>query len=127
VIKKGVTYFSLVFVITMSSEELAEIPQPESLETTCGSKRPRQRVCELLNQQNLIPNGPLIELESGTNTNNQHKTGKNNKKRNKVSTKTDLNKITDQLVLIPNAKPPGQSWIWAILINMNQLNNTEGL
>ncbi|CAB5131700.1 unnamed protein product [Rhizophagus irregularis] len=99
----------------MSSEELADIPQPENLETlTCGSKRPRQRVCELLNQQNLAPNGPLIELESDTDsTNNQHKTGKNNKKRNKVSTKTDLNKIADQLVLIPNAKPPGQSWIWS--------------
>ncbi|CAB4403622.1 unnamed protein product [Rhizophagus irregularis] len=99
----------------MSSEELAEIPQPENLETlTCGSKRPRQRVCELLNQQNLAPNGPLIELESDTDsTNNQHKTGNNNKKHNKVSTKTDLNKIADQLVLIPNAKPPGQSWIWS--------------
>ncbi|CAB5362683.1 unnamed protein product [Rhizophagus irregularis] len=69
----------------MSSEELADIPQPENLKTlTCGSKRPRQRVCELLNQQNLAPNGPLIELESDTDsTNNQHKTGKNNKKRNK--------------------------------------------
>ncbi|CAB4490537.1 unnamed protein product [Rhizophagus irregularis] len=70
----------------MSSEKLAEILQLENLETlTCGSKRLRQR----------------------------HKTGKNNKKRNKVLTKTDLNKIADQLVLIPNAKPPGQSWIWS--------------
>ncbi|CAB4382569.1 unnamed protein product [Rhizophagus irregularis] len=65
----------------MSSEKLAEILQLENLETlTCGSKRLRQR----------------------------HKTGKNNKKCNKVLTKTDLNKIADQLVLIPNAKPPGQ-------------------
>ncbi|CAB5371713.1 unnamed protein product [Rhizophagus irregularis] len=70
----------------MSSEKLAEILQLENLETlTCGSKRLRQR----------------------------HKTGKNNKKCNKVLTKTDLNKIADQLVLIPNAKPPGQSWIWS--------------
>ncbi|CAB4386301.1 unnamed protein product [Rhizophagus irregularis] len=96
----------------MSSEELADILQPENLETLiCGSKRPRQRVCELLNQQNLALNGPLIELESDTDsTNNQHKTGKNNKK---SFNKTDLNKIANQLVLIPNAKLPGQSWIWS--------------
>ena len=55
----------------MSSEELAEIPQPENHETlTCGSKRPRPRVCELLNQQNLAPNEPLIELESDIDTTN---------------------------------------------------------
>jgi hypothetical protein len=64
-----------------------------------------------LDQQNLTPNGSVIELESDTDTNNQQKTVKNSKKP-KVSTKIDLNKITDQLVLIPNAKPPGQSWIW---------------
>ncbi|CAB4490130.1 unnamed protein product [Rhizophagus irregularis] len=72
----------------MSSENLAEILQPENFETltlrTSGSKRPRQR----------------------------QKTGRNNVKRKKTSIKIDLNKIADQLVLIPNAKPSGQSWIW---------------
>ena len=33
-------------------------------------------------------------------------------KRQRLTPHVDLNKITDQLVLIPNAKPPGQSWIW---------------
>jgi len=100
----------------MSSENLAEIPQPENFETltprTSGSKRPRQRVREPLNQQNLDQNEPIVELESDTDINDQQKTGRNNVKRKKTSIKIDLNKIADQLVLIPNAKPPGQSWIW---------------
>ncbi|CAG8713878.1 6450_t:CDS:2, partial [Funneliformis caledonium] len=45
-------------------------------------------------------------------TNNQQKTGRNNKKCSKNSKKLDLNKIADQLILISNVKPPGQSWIW---------------
>ena len=94
----------------MSSEEFS---QPENLDTltpkTNGLKRPRR---ELSNWQNLAPNGPVIELESDTDINNQQKTNRNSSKRNKVSIKIDLNKITDQLVLIPNAKPPGSSWIW---------------
>ncbi|CAB5330942.1 unnamed protein product [Rhizophagus irregularis] len=102
--------------MTMSSENLAEIPQPENFETltprTSGSKRPRQRVREPLNQQNLDQNEPIVELESDTDINDQQKTGRNNVKRKKTSIKIDLNKIADQLVLIPNAKPPGQSWIW---------------
>ena len=98
----------------MFDEEFAGIPQQGNLETltprVSGLKRPRQRIHELSDQQNLTPNGSVIELESDTDTNNQQKTVKNSKKP-KVSTKIDLNKITDQLVLIPNAKPPGQSWI----------------
>src|SRR5690348_11132560 len=94
-----------------------EIPQPENLETLTPkinkSKRPRQGVCELSNRQNLAPNEPVIKLESDTDTNSQQKTNKNSRKRNKVSVKVDLNKTTDQLVLIPNAKPPGPSWIWS--------------
>ncbi|CAB5383759.1 unnamed protein product [Rhizophagus irregularis] len=102
--------------MTMSSENLAEILQPENFETltprTSGSKRPRQRVREPLNQQNLDQNEPIVELESDTDINDQQKTGRNNVKRKKTSIKIDLNKIADQLVLIPNAKPLGQSWIW---------------
>ena len=94
----------------MSSEEFS---QPENLDTltpkTNGLKRPRR---ELSNWQNLAPNRPVIELESDTDINNQQKTNRNSSKRNRVSIKIDLNKITDQLVLIPNAKPPGSSWIW---------------
>ena len=101
--------------MTMSSENLAEIPQPENFETltprTSGSKRPRQMVREPLNQQNLDQNEPIVELESDTDINDQQKTGRNNVKRKKTSIKIDLNKIADQLVLIPNAKPPEQSWI----------------
>lgn len=94
----------------MSSEE---IPQLETLTPRIsGSKRPRQGVCELLNRQNLAPNGPVIDLESDTDTNGQQKANRNSRKRNKISVKVDLNKIADQLVLIPNAKPPGSSWIW---------------
>jgi len=101
----------------MSSEEFTEIPQPENLETltprASGSKRPRQKACELLKQQHLAPNEPVIELESDADTNSQQETDRNSKKRKKVLTKLDLNKITDRLVLIPNAKPPGSSWIWS--------------
>src|ERR1043165_8280753 len=94
-----------------------EISQPENLKTLTPkinkSKRPRQGVCELLNWQNLAPNEPVIELKSDTDTdtNSQQKTNKNSRKRNKVSVKVDLNKTTDQLVVIPNAKPSGPSWI----------------
>src|SRR5688572_9058191 len=98
-----------------SEEEFTEIPQPENLETltprTSGSKRPRQKARELSRQQHLAPNGPVIELELDTDTNSQQETDRNSRKHKKVSTKIDLNKIADQLVLIPNAKPPGQSWI----------------
>src|SRR5271170_2954888 len=106
----------------MSSEET---PQPENIETLTPrinrSKRPRQ---ELLNQQNLAPNEPVIELELDTDTNSQQKTNKNSRKHNKISVKVDLNKIPDQLILISNAKPPGYG---VISINMNQLNNTKEL
>ncbi|RIA81846.1 hypothetical protein C1645_836294 [Glomus cerebriforme] len=61
--------------------------------------------------QNLASNGPVIELDLDTDINNLHKSGRNNKKCNKVLTKIDLNKITDQLILIPNAKLLGQNWI----------------
>ncbi len=101
----------------MSSEEFTEIPQPENLETltprVSGSKRPRQKAHELPRQQYLAPNGPVIELELDSDTNSQQETDRNNRKRKKVLTKIDLNKIADQLVLFPNAKPPGQSWIWS--------------
>jgi hypothetical protein len=104
----------------MSSKETS---QPENIETLTPrinrSKRPRQ---ELLNQQNLAPNEPVIELESDTDTNSQQKTNKNSRKRNKISVKVDLNKITDQLILIPNAKPPGPSWIWSYF---DQYESTE--
>ena len=61
----------------------------------------------------MVLNGPIIEIESETDINKQQlKTSKNNRKRNKVLGKVDLNKIIDQLVLISNAKPSGQSWIW---------------
>ena len=89
----------------MSSEEFTDILQHENLETliprASDSKRSRH---ELSNWQNLIPNEPVIELESDTDTNSQRKPSR---KHNKYSAKIDLNKITDQLVLIPNAKPPG--------------------
>ena len=104
----------------MSSEET---PQPENIETLTPrinrSKRPRQ---ELLNQQNLAPNEPVIELESDTYTNSQQKTNKNSRKHNKISVKVDLNKITDQLILIPNVKPSESSWIWSYF---NQYESTE--
>jgi hypothetical protein len=94
--------------------EFTEIPQLENPEPSENrSKRPRQRECQLSNRQHIAPNGPIIELESDTDVNNQQKTDKSSKKRKKVSVKVDLNKIADQLVLIPNAKPPGQSWIWS--------------
>ena len=32
-------------------------------------------------------------------------------KRQRLTSHVDLNKITDKLVLIPNAKPPGYSWV----------------
>src|SRR6266496_1368424 len=97
------------------SSEFVEIPQSEILTSRASRlKRPRQNIHELSNQQNLVLNGPIIEIESETDINEQQlKTSKNNRKRNKVSGKVDLNKIIDQLVLIPNAKPPGQSWIWS--------------
>jgi len=97
------------------SSEFVEIPQSEILTSRASRlKRPRQNIYELSNQQNLVLNGPIIEIESETDINEQQlKTSKNNRKRNKVSGKVDLNKIIDQLVLIPNAKPPGQSWIWS--------------
>ena len=97
----------------MSNEEFTEISQPENLETLTpragGSKKPRQKVRELLRQQYLASNGPVIELKLDADTNNQQETDRNNRKRKKVSTRFDLNKIADQLVLFPNAKPPGQS------------------
>jgi hypothetical protein len=33
-------------------------------------------------------------------------------KRQRLTPHVDLNKTTEQLELIPNAKPPGQSWVW---------------
>src|SRR4051794_2571292 len=97
----------------MSSEKFTEIPQPENLETLTpranGSKRPRQKARKLSKQQHLAPNGLVIELESDADTNSQQETNRNSRKRKKVLTKIDLNKITDRLVLIPNAKPPGLS------------------
>ena len=67
----------------MFDEEFAGIPQQENLETltsrVSGLKRPRQRIHELSDQQNLTPNGSVIELESDTDTNNQRKTVKNSK------------------------------------------------
>ena len=96
--------------MTMSSHS----SDPENFETltprTSGSKRPRQRVCE---QQNIGQNEPMIELESDMDAGNQQKADGNNVKRKKTSIKKDLNKMADQLVLIQNAKPPGQSWIWS--------------
>ena len=100
--------------------------EPENLETLTTrasiSKRSRQTEHEPSNQQNLTPNGPVIELESDIDANSQQKADTNSRKRKKVSAKIDLNKITDQLVLIPNAKPPGQSWIWSYF---DQYESTE--
>ena len=93
----------------MSSEN---IPQLEALTPRTNEIRLKRRTYELSNRQDLAPNDGVIELESDTDTNSQQKTNRNRRKRNKVSVKIDLNKITDQLVLIPNAKPPGSSWIW---------------
>src|SRR5688572_19852464 len=98
----------------MFSEEFEEIPQSENFETFTWAnrtKRQRQRSCELPNQQNLTTNESVIELESNTDANTQQKTVRNSKRHKKTSTKFDLNKISDRLILIPNAKPPGQSWI----------------
>ena len=69
-----------------------------------GSKRPVQSINEPLKRQKQNSHVPIIELELDTDTNNQSKSRKNRK--------IDLNKIADQLILIPNAKPLGSSWIW---------------
>ncbi|CAG8740951.1 10067_t:CDS:2 [Funneliformis caledonium] len=50
-------------------------------------------------------------------------------KRQRLTPHVDLNKITDQLVLIPNAKPPGKSWIWGYfdqcLVQVQRKNGAE--
>ena len=102
----------------MSSNILnIEIPQLEPLEDYeevlnsegSGTKRPRQNVClEVSKRQKQNPSTPVIELDLDIDTNSPQKTNSNSRKNKKV----DLNKIANQLVLIPNAKPPGQSWIW---------------
>jgi len=93
----------------MSSDRIA-IPQEDYEEVLdseiSGSKRPRKNVHEVLKRQKQNSNTSVIELNSDTDTNSQQKTNTNLQK------KIDLNKVADQLILIPNAKPPGPSWIW---------------
>ncbi|EXX56695.1 hypothetical protein RirG_213780 [Rhizophagus irregularis DAOM 197198w] len=97
----------------MSSDRFEEIPQLEDLEVeealsleASGSKS--------LPLKRKKPISHVIELESDTDTSGRQQIAKSRKynKNNKNSEKIELNKITNQLVLIPNAKPPGQSWIW---------------
>jgi hypothetical protein len=88
-----------------SINENIEMPQLENCEEaitpeTSGSERLRKR-------QKQNPPAPVIELDPDTDANSQLRTNPNLQKR-----RIDLNKAADQLVLIPNAKPPGQSWIW---------------
>src|SRR2546421_6439326 len=87
----------------MSSENFEEILQPEEHEAASNPEASGSKRRRIYRQQRTIPH--VIELESDSNTSGQQKS-------KEKSTKIDLNKITDQLVLIPNAKPPGQSWIW---------------
>jgi hypothetical protein len=75
----------------MSNNEFAEIPQPENYKETDHEEFETSR---LKRQKKRI-----------------NKPSKRNK-RNENIPKIDLNKMTNQLILVPNAKPLGQSWIW---------------
>ena len=87
----------------MSSENFEEILQLKEHEVASNPNASSSKRRRIYKQQRPIPH--VIELESDFNTSGQQKF-------KEKSTKIDLNKITDQLVLISNAKPPGQSWIW---------------
>ncbi|CAB5385280.1 unnamed protein product [Rhizophagus irregularis] len=95
----------------MSSDRFEEIPQLEDLEVEEASS-PEASGSKRLKRKKPILH--VIELESDTDTSGRQQIAKSRKynKNNKNSEKIELNKITNQLVLIPNVKPPGQSWIW---------------
>ena len=90
----------------MSNNEFAEMSQPGNHEETDHEEVETSR----LKRQKQKVNKP----------------SKRNKQNENI-TKIDLNKMTDQLILIPNAKPLEQSWIWDISISINQLDNTKEL
>ncbi|CAB5394103.1 unnamed protein product [Rhizophagus irregularis] len=97
----------------MSSDRFEEIPQLEDLEVEKASS-PEASGLKSLPLKRKKPISHVIELESDTDTSGRQQIAKSRKynKNNKNSEKIELNKITNQLVLIPNAKPLGQSWIW---------------
>ncbi|PKY53930.1 hypothetical protein RhiirA4_426402 [Rhizophagus irregularis] len=97
----------------MSSDRFEEILQLEDLKVEEASS-PEASESKSLPLKRKKPSSHVIELESDNDTSGRQQIAKSRKynKNNKNSEKIELNKITNQLVLIPNAKPPGQSWIW---------------